>query len=315
MTTTETTGHVYDTEAHNIDRGGAFRVAVTENAYPVLPEELHTLLDVREAIFTRQMTGAPGIPARGEEMDIFARALLDGRTVDEALDTVADIHQARDRAQGIDFFLNLAMQGWDRRISNTLTRSLPEVLTGLRAPLTETVDALRQAYAAAGNLDIDRPDPMDVAKATPKQQQALVDVAELTKRYRTIRRHQRIALEASASGVPGELGTWEALYSTHIHELKTPDMGEIPPPDTRPRLAVRAVVTRNDVWIPTPDEQAEALKALAQRISHRQQQAAQLAAAQAEQHTGMQPTLDPGTTAWLDAHTHNAGTAHPASPR
>lgn len=238
---------------------------VESAAYPNVPEPVHQVLHLRDQLQSlhgrlgAELQNTAPLPSRLIE-DINA-----GTDPLEALLAVLDHDSLRERAGTAAHIIELALTNWSRLAPRTIQDSLPVLLGGLRERLEAVVDGLRSAYATAGDLDVDNPDPLVVAKSSPQEQAALVTIATATEEYQLIRQAQRDALVASALPIPGSnrniVGwTWKDVFVTGIHEVKAPDRNGLPGVGLPTRAAIRAVVTRNDLWLPDPDDLAKAFQ-------------------------------------------------------
>lgn len=257
--------HDYDTSDERKDGPlplPGFLADLRANRYPRVPASVRSAVGARQTLEEAQRAVFAGTQSTAQLADQLLATLRDGGSLHDAIAAAVDGDSARERAGVAAGIIRVAIQGSDRFLRATITDALPEILAGLRPLLEETVDQLRTAYTDAGDLDIHQPDPLLVAKASTKQQRALVTIAEQTRHYRRIRRTQTNALRASSLPIPGydphRIWNWDDLFATGIHEVSDPDPRGLPGKDRAPRWAVHAVVTRQDVWLPDPDELTDA---------------------------------------------------------
>lgn len=313
-----TTSHAYDTADDRTAYDDLVGTAVpnfTRRAvggqYPDLPGSLRHAVEAGGKLKERTRALAADIP---DEPTLAARILFDlaeGHPIDEALATAVDAHLSRQRLDAEFNLLRLATSGAERMLRDSIRDHLPALMAGLRTRLDPCVAKLRTAYADLGSLDPHQTDPMEVAQATDKQRNALTTVAEQTREYRRIRGAQRDALVASSlppiGSDPHRIWGWRDFFDTGIHELKAPGIEGHPGAGLPVRHAVRATVTRPDVWLPDPDQMEAALGDMqsAHTAARREETQAQTAraAANAEANRG----LTPGNRAYYDAVTSNAG--------
>lgn len=319
MTTTSTAAHTYD-EADDRQSlampTAAFRAGLRADRYPVVPTAVTAALDARETLTELHRHLFDGVPRPAELTDGLLHALTTGQPAQDALDAAVDAHMDRERRNAAANLLRWASDGAEKHLRDTVRDALPEMLAGLRDQLEQSAEALRKAYRAAGDLDINQPDPLLVAQATKAQQDALVTIAEETRKYRRIRTAQRDALAASSLPVPGDnpwrsRWSWRDLFATGVHEVQHPGTYGLPGEGRAPRLAVQAVVTRADMWLPDPDQMADAYEQLQsvvtleanQRSADDEPRASAAAAA-----AGPQPVtdVDRHNFAVLDAHSKNS---------
>lgn len=283
--------------------------------YPVVPDSLTKALGLRTTLAETQARLWDGIQAPSELPKVLLNGLTAGDDMATVLDHVLDAHRAREHAETASRYLALATEQSERHLRRAIEAALPELMDGLRAHLEHVVNTLRAAYADAGELDIHQPDPMLVAEATERQRAALVTIAKSTKSYRKIRRLQRDALVASTMRIPGnhrhrDKWSWRDVFATGVHEVSSPGRYGLPGDGSPARLAVRAVVTRSDVWLPSPDDLTDAYDRMVSAIESEDREAARAAAAQrseAAAATPVSPGLNRGTVAYLDAVSNNNG--------
>jgi hypothetical protein len=281
--------------------------------YPAVPETVAAAVAARDNLEKARQAVYSGSRDTDALADQLLAALRDGDDLAAALGAAVDgdlDRQRRDAAFGI---IRIALARSDRFLRDTITDALPEIFAGLRPVFEKNVDQLRKAYADAGDLDIHQPDPLLVAQATAKQQRALITIAEETRTYRRIRTAQTNALRASSLPVPGYhphrvTWTWDGFFETGLHEVSDPDPRGLPGKDDAPRRAVHAVVTRQDVWLPDPDELAEAFDRLeAVKAEWALQSAAPEPPAQ---DAPTYSALASSSIAFLDATSRNNGAGH-----
>lgn len=313
-----TTTHAYDTADDRTtydDVDGKAVLNFTRRAvagdYPDLPNGLRHAVEAGGKIKDRTRALAADIP---DEPTLAARILFDlaeGRPIDDALTAAVDAHLSRQRIEAEFNLLRLASSGAERMLRDTIRDHLPALMAVLRTRLDPCVAKLRIAYTALGDLDPHQPDPLDVAQATDKQRKALTTVAEQTREYRRIRGAQRDALAASSlppiGSDPHRIWSWRELFNTAIHELKAPGIEGHPGAGLPIRHAVRAAVTRPDVWLPDPDQMQAALEDMQSAHAATRREEAQALAARAAANAEANRGLTPGNRAYHAAITTNAG--------
>ncbi|NPC96610.1 hypothetical protein [Nocardioides sp. zg-DK7169] len=303
--------HDYDTggdPAHAAFPSAAFRASIRAGRYPVIPEQLRAALNARETLETALQNLYASAPARGGEAQQLLAALRNGGELEEALSAAVDTSLEHDRRDIAARILQRAQESAEDHLPQAITNALPEIFAGLRARLDEVAGILRQAYADAGDLDIHAPDPLVVAQATSKQQKALVTIAHQTREYRLIRNGQRDALASSSLRIPGDSDfrvgyRWQDFFETGLHEVSAPGPGGLPGKGMPARKAVRAVVSREDLWLPDPEDMYAAYERLQSTLAAEKEAAA--AAALDGPTEPQMGTWDPGTAAFLDAGARN----------
>ncbi|GAB3253219.1 hypothetical protein GCM10027425_12330 [Alteromonas gracilis] len=266
--TTLTADHEFD-EADN--RGaltavsnatGRFRADVRSGRYPVVPDAVTAAIGAGDTLRDLHRDLFDGT-AEGDQACGLLDRLISGHDPREALDQAVDAVLSTERRDRAAKILDQAKPGLDRFLRDTITENLPEMLAGLRTQLDETVAVLRTAYTDVGDLDVHEPDPMLVAKASAKQRAALVTIAESTRVYTRIRNAQRDLLAASSAPVPGDnpwraYWSWKDVFKAGVHEVASPNLMGLPGDGQPRRRAVRAVVQREDVWLPDLEQISEA---------------------------------------------------------
>lgn len=320
---TDTSNHAFDDLPNTTDpylvADGTFAAANFDlSDYPSVPDSLTAAHALRQRLEEKQMGLFAGLTPGSEAVHGLVTSMLDGRDLDDALDHAVDQELERRRRDIAHNYLRHAIDQTGNVLRDTIRDALPQLFAGLRPMLTETIETLRSAYKAAGDLDILQPDPLLVAQAPPEQQQALVTIAEQTRAYRRIRSLQRNALVASSLPIPGYKPTrvtwsWKDVIATGLLEVSAPGRQGLPGAGQAWRYAVREVVTRNDVWLPDPDQLTEAYDRRAAIIQAEDREAAQrdLAEQMADIRAvpGTRPAhLTSGTVAYLGALAHNQAT-------
>lgn len=314
MNTTPAPSHAFDEHPDGtslIVPAAAFRAGVRAGRYPVIPDAVASALSARDELEAMRPSLYAGAPPRSALAESLLNAVVAGSPPQAALDAAVDAHIDLDRRDIAAGLLQQAMAGTENVLRSTITTGLPEILGGLRIQLDDAVESLRAAYRAVDDLDVHQPDPMLVAQASKAQRDALVSIAEGTKRYHRIRSAQRDALTASSLPVPGD-NVWRAGYgwkdffATGLHEVSAPAGGGMPGRGLAPRLAVRAVAMRPDVWLPDPDEMVDAYDRL--QLALRNTPAQNTPPLSPPDEGAGFGELDPAGVAFLDAVTaNNAG--------
>lgn len=304
---TTATDHDFDTDSephsHIVPMAG-FRSGVRAGRYPNIPAEVTAALAAGETLEQMQQQLFQDTPDPGKLLRDLVERLVSGDSPREALDTAVDALFDAERRKHADGLLRTATPMVEAAQRDAISAGLPAILAGLRKELDATIKALRKAYADAGDLDIHQPDPMLVAQATDKQRAALVAVAEGTRAYRLIRLAQRDALTASSLRIPGDNPNrvswrWADLFEMGLHEVSDPGLLGMPGQGQPKRLAVRAVVERDDVWLPDPEEIGEAYDRL-EALRHQPDNPPATETAPA----AFGP-IQPGVAAYLDAGMRN----------
>lgn len=314
MTQTTIT-HSYDDEDQRnlIAPAAAFRAGIRAGRYPTVPGAVQAALDARENLERGRTQLYTDLPERAALPARLLTAVVAGEPVEDALRSAVEIHLEHDRRSYADSLLRLAAEQSETALRDTIAEAMPGILAGLRVQLEETAETLRAAYRDVGALDVHQPDPLEVAQATKKQQTALVTIAEGTRRYRRIRLAQRDALTASSLPIPGYHDRrasygWKDVFATGVHEVKTPGTGGLPGAGQAPRSATRTVVTRDDLWLPDPDDLTAAYHATEHAtVAHTTE------ATPDPDPTEEFGSFDPGTAAYLDAVSRNNTTPNQRS--
>lgn len=281
-----------------------FRAGVRRGAYPVVPDSVTAALSVADRVEQLQRELRAGMVETNALERSLEQRLLAGEPAEETLFAIADAELDNERRGRAVQRLGTLEPRLRDATRSVIREALPEILGGLRAELDDVVTTLRKAYADAGDLDVHQPDPMLVAQAGDAQRAAVVTIAEASQRYRRLRRAQRDALAASDLPVPGDSPWraswgWSHVFETGVHEVSAPNLTGLPGAGLPKRAAVRAVVERRDVWLPGPDELADAFERLEQL--RRQPDTPTTAAAE-------EPTfgaVDPASAAFLEANVRN----------
>lgn len=136
-----------------------------------------------------------------------------------------------------------------------------EILDGLRAEITKTMDSIRKAATNLSDLDIT--DPSKVAAAADPQRRALTDLNDLSRRYNRLRMIQIDTHIATGNDAPGvtpwssHIG-WRDTLDSGIHEVRNITHGDRgPATDLPPIQRLLQLAKRGDVWLPTHAQMKE----------------------------------------------------------
>lgn len=254
-----------DDTTHDHDRGPreAMLARLRAGAFPVVPPELATAVDVlRRAVeLEHEVMSAPPEESLGQFCRRVADDLLVGRPYPKDFAARAILaSQAADRAAAVSLAAATVRTGLMDRFPAIVTAALPGLLAGLGAELDGLMSELRTADEAIG--DLNGTDPEAVAAATGAQRAAFLALGGLRRRYNTVRLAQRTALLASSVTVPGRTpwtvdadhGWGRVVFAVGVHEFSdVRGFGSLPG-DVRSVEQLRALVAREDVWMPSVEE-------------------------------------------------------------
>lgn len=244
------------TDGTSVADRAAFMSALRQGLYPVVPSELAKavaavdgVVELERAVMVAQPEGLGGFCARVAETVLAGQ----GYPRDFAEKAFA-AQQAVDTANAQSVAVQTIRMQLHRRFPGVITDCLPQMLTGLRGQVHDTLTELRRVDAVLGDLDI--ADPAVVAGASDKQRKALLAFNAQHVSYKLARFAQRSALAASSATPPGwndlmvDHG-WSRIFATAIHECA--NVGEYghPGPHLGAAGRFRALAHRPDVWVPT----------------------------------------------------------------
>lgn len=246
-----------DAERDRDTRGTApFNSLVRAGHYPVVPESVRHALAASDRIFTLRMELSAPSTTPGQFVQQATDELLAGKDLADFVRRASDAWLSADRRTAASQALVWVENSIQAQAKKVVADALPALLGGLRPELEDSVKQLLSAYAVLGDVDLDNPDADVLLAMTKKtEKDAWGTVREQTQRYRRIRNCQRAALLASSISPIGrtpysDRHTWEKVHDSGILDVSAPGTDGLPGRDLGKRGAVRAVVTRRDVWLP-----------------------------------------------------------------
>lgn len=245
---------------------------VRRDEYPVCPQALRDMATAEDALIAeaeRLMT-AP----RQTFVDYIRHvtdALASGKPLPEDFTRIAaDTVSQQEKADLKLMAVRSAQEAISSRWPKVAREHADEMLLGLRAELDELLAETRATARTLGSLD--PTDSEAVAAATPDQHAALLRLKELRPRYRQLRTLQQQLVEAiqprpwnREDGYDVSNYSWRRFWETRVHEFSEIPKQGAPHTDSRSVLWYRALLHRDDVWLPTMPE----LRAAWEQIRHK----------------------------------------------
>ena len=233
---------------------------VRAGGLPVVPEKLRGAIAARDHLHTLQQTIRPATTPAA-----FMAATIEAMTADNPPDAATFVEEASaawlsvDKVQAATAALQQIEQALIGSFQTVVLECADEILAGLREQMAEPVKRLQAAYDLLGEVDLDSPDPVEVAAGTPAQRKAWSEIEEQTRAYRAVRYAQRSVVTSTGKTANtvlnlGDLAVdmpWSDLVEgTGLLEIRTAGQG-LPP-------GGKATVTSPGLWLPTLGELAEA---------------------------------------------------------